>query len=333
MTILVTGGAGFIGSHLVDLLIKEGRDTVVIDDLSGGYKENINFKAKFYQVDVRDKNRVNQIINENNITEIFHLAAYAAEGQSFFSPCEINDINLKPMNNLIISAVNNNVKRIIQTSSMAVFGDQTPPFQEDMPRKPVDPYGAAKTYCEQMLEIYNKEFGLEYCIIRPHNIYGSRQNIADPYRNVLGIWMNRIMRDKPPIIYGDGEQTRAFSYIEDIIKPLANAGFRERANKQIINLGSSEVVTVNEACKIVCDAMGYDKQPVYLDARPGEVKHAHCTIERSRNILGYETKHTFKQGVIKMAEWAKTKGATEPTYTLPLEITKNAPKPWVNRSM
>lgn len=197
-----------MGSWLVDELLNRGHRVISVDNLLGGYMSNVNKDCLFVKADLRDRNRVEEVVRDVDI--IFHLAAYAAEGQSFFSPISINDINITPMNNLLVAAVNNDVKRFVFTSSMAVYGDQIPPFSEGMPRKPVDPYGAAKTYCETMLEIFARTYDFEYVIIRPHNVYGPRQNIADPFRNVLGIWINRILREKPPIIYGDGNQTRLF---------------------------------------------------------------------------------------------------------------------------
>jgi UDP-glucose 4-epimerase len=330
-TILVTGGAGFMGSWLVDELIKRGHNVIGVDNLLGGYINNVNKDCVFIKGDIRDRGTVERVVKGVNI--IFHLAAYAAEGQSFFSPISINDINITSMNNLLVAAVNNNVERFVFTSSMAVYGSQKPPFSEDMPRMPVDPYGAGKAYCEIMLEIFAKTYDFEYVIIRPHNVYGPRQNIADPYRNVLGIWINRILRGKPPIIYGDGKQTRAFSYIEDVIPAIANAGFFKNAANQIINVGSNEVVTINQACKIVLDVMSSSLTPIFEKERPGEVKHAYCTIEKSINLLNYETKHSLKDGVKKMVEWAKQIGPQEPTYRLPLEITKKAPRVWVERLM
>jgi UDP-glucose 4-epimerase len=237
------------------------------------------------------------------------------------------------MNNLLVEAVNHNVDRFIFTSSMAVYGEQKPPFDEKAPRKPEDPYGAAKSYCESMLEIFARIHGFEHVIIRPHNVYGPRQNVADPYRNVLGIWINRILRQKPPIIYGDGKQTRAFSYIEDVTPAIANAGFESKANGQIINVGTDENVTIEKACSILLEVIGSKFKPVFQDARPGEVKHAFCTVEKSIELLGYETRHDLKEGLTKMVAWAKQIGPQQPTYTLPLEITKGAPKVWVERTM
>lgn len=329
MRILVTGAAGFMGSWLVDELIKRGYEVIGIDDLSGGYLRNVNKKSKFIKMDLRNFKKLNSIVKKVDI--IYHLAAYAAEGQSIFSPIEINDINITPMNNILVSAVNNNVEKVVFTSSMAVYGSQTPPFNEEMLRLPDDPYGCAKAYCERMLEIFCNAFGLKYVIIRPHNIYGPRQNILDPYRNVLCIWINRVMNKKPPYIYGDGNQTRAFSYIEDITPALANAGFFKKAENHIINLGSDEIVTINKACRTVLEIMNSDIEPVHTEERPCEVKYAYSTTGKSEKLLDYKTNHRFKEGVEKMVEWARKIGPQKPTYTLPLEITKRAPSVWLEQ--
>ncbi|HWY28186.1 MAG TPA: NAD-dependent epimerase/dehydratase family protein, partial [Candidatus Sulfotelmatobacter sp.] len=218
-------------------------------------------------------------------------------------------------------------------NSMAIYGRQKPPFDEKLPRKPEDPYAAAKTYCENMLDIFSHTYDFEHVILRPHNVYGPRQNIADPYRNVLGIWINRILRGKPPIIYGDGKQTRAFSYIDDVTPAIANAGLSPRAKGQIINVGSDQPVSVGKACSLLLDVMSSELKPQHENARPGEVKHAYSTVNKSTEVLGYETKHSLKEGLGKMVEWARQVGPQQPTYTLPLEITKGAPRIWVEKAM
>jgi UDP-glucose 4-epimerase len=329
--VLVTGGAGFMGSWLVDKLIESGHEVTSADNLLGGKKENVNPDCKFVKADLIKRQQVKPLVKGVDI--IFHLAAYAAEGQSIFSPISINEINLIPMNNLLVEAVNNNIERFIFTSSMAVYGEQKPPFDEKAPRKPEDPYGAAKSYCENMLEIFSRIHGFEHVIIRPHNVYGPRQNVADPYRNVLGIWINRILRRKPPIIYGDGKQSRAFSYVGDVTPAIANAGFTSKAKGQIINVGSDKAVSIEKACSLLLGVMGSEFKPVFQDPRPGEVKHAYCTVQKSIDLLGYQTRHDLKEGLTKMVAWAKQIGPQQPTYTLPLEITKGAPKVWVERSM
>ena len=324
--IIVTGGAGFMGSWLVDELIRRNHEVVSVDDLSGGYIRNVNKSCNFIKGNLCNTNLVNKITK--NIDIIYHLAAYAAEGQSVFSPIAINEINIRPLNNLLVAAVNNNVKKVVFTSSMAVYGKQKPPFDEKLPRKPEDPYGAAKTYCEEMLEIFYMAHNLKYTIIRPHNVYGPRQNIFDPYRNVLGIWMNMIMKGKPPFIYGDGKQTRAFSYVEDSIKCIANAGFEKRADGEIINVGGAKVLSINEACNVVLKVMNSTLKPIKTDARPQEVKYAYTTTKKSEKLLKYKQRYTFEEGISKMARWAIEMGPQKPTYRVPLEIHKNAPIVW-----
>ena len=320
-----------MGSWLVDNLIESGHEVISADNLLGGKKENVNPDCKFVKADLIKRQEVTPLVK--GVDLIFHLAAYAAEGQSIFSPISINEINLIPMNNLLVEAVNNNVERFIFTSSMAVYGEQTPPFDERAARKAEDPYGAAKSYCENMLEIFARIHRFEHVIIRPHNVYGPRQNVADPYRNVLGIWINRILRQKPPMIYGDGKQTRAFSYIRDVTPAIANAGFTSKAKGQIINVGSDKAVSIEKACDLLLEVMGSKFKPLFQDPRPGEVKNAYCTVQKSIDLLGYETRHDLREGLTKMVAWAKQIGPQQPTYTLPLEITKGAPKVWIERTM
>jgi UDP-glucose 4-epimerase len=329
--VLVTGGAGFIGSWLVDNLVDRGHEVVSADNLLGGKKENVNPDCEFVKADLVRRQEVKPLVK--GVDLIYHLAAYAAEGQSIYSPISINEINVMPMNNLLVEAVNNDVGRFVFTSSMAVYGKQKSPFDEKLPRKPEDPYGAAKTYCETMLEIFSNIFKFEHVILRPHNVYGPRQNIADPYRNVLGIWINRIMRGRPPIIYGDGKQTRAFSYVDDVAPAIANAGFGPKAEGHIINVGSEEAVAVGKACGILLGIMGSEFKPQYESARPGDVKHAFCTLKKSIDLLGYKTRHRLEDGLSKMVQWARQVGPQEPTYSLPLEITKGAPRIWVEKAM
>ena len=320
-----------MGSWLVDELVEMGHSVTSVDNLLGGHIGNVNKDCEFVKGDLRKFDLANGIAKRADV--IFHLAAYAAEGQSLFSPIAINDINITPMNNLLVAAVNHGVSRFVFTSSMAVYGKQKPPFSERMPRKPVDPYGIGKTYCEAILEAFSETYDFEFVIIRPHNVYGPRQNIADPYRNVLGIWMNRIMRGRPPMIYGDGEQIRAFSYIEDVAPVLAKAGFSQKAANQIINVGSKEKVSINEACQLLLRATGSKAKPIYESERPGEVRYAWCNGEKSIHLLGYRTRFTLAKGMKRMWSWAKEVGPKEPTYTLPLEIKKKAPRAWLDKMM
>lgn len=325
MKCLVTGGAGFIGSHLVDYLIENGHEVTILDDLSGGLKENINPKATFFKGSIVDKKLVEEIVSKNEI--VYHLAAYAAEGLSHFVRRYNYMNNLIGSVNLINAAVKYDIKHLVFTSSMAVYGEGIPPFKEEDKPNPDDPYGVAKYSTEMDLRMARKMFGLNYTIIRPHNIYGERQFLGDPYRNVIGIWMNRIMQNKEPLIYGDGKQTRAPSYVGDIIHCIANAPFIKEANGEIINLGAEKPYTLNELADEVCSAMETELKPVHVQARK-EVKHAYCTIDKSVRILKYEDKTSLQEGLKKMAEWAIKRGHMQPIIWEDYELEKELPSFW-----
>lgn len=303
-TILITGVAGLIGSRLADWIIENKPDykVVGIDDLSGGYIENVNPNVKFYNCNLLDD--ISHIFYENKPDYVYHFAAYAAEGLSPF----IRKYNYK--NNLVVTAsvinecIKHNVKRLVFTSTLAVYGHGNYGiFDEDQLPCPIDPYGVAKYACEMDIKIAGEQHGLDWCIIRPHNVYGINQNIWDKYRNVLGIWMYQYMNGEPMTIFGDGEQKRAFSYIDDILEPLWNAAFNDKASKEIINLGGVEEWTINNANKILLEVIK-DGNVVYKEARH-EVKHSIPTYQKSIDILGFEHKTSLKDGLSKMWQWAK----------------------------
>ena len=235
--------------------------------------------------------------------------------------------NLLGSINLINAAIENNVKHFVFTSSMAIYGEGHPPFDETHPANPDDPYGVAKYAVERDLALAHKMFGLNYTIIRPHNVYGERQFLGDPYRNVIGIWMNRIMQGKELLIYGDGTQTRAFSYVGDIIPCLANAPFIKEANCEVINLGAAKPYTLNELAEEVLLAMNSNLNAVHTPPRK-EVKHAYCTTEKSERILNYKDKTSLKEGLKRMADWAKKNGPMEPIVWENYETEKNLPDFW-----
>jgi UDP-glucose 4-epimerase len=327
-TILVTGGAGFIGSHIVDDLLSLGSQVIVLDDLSGGFKENVNEKAEFIEGSINDERLIEKIFNDFRFDYVYHLAAYAAEGLSHFIKKFNYENNLIGSVNLINASVNNDVKCFVFTSSIAVYGKNQLPMKEDMIPQPEDPYGVAKLAVEQELKICKEIFGLNYIIFRPHNVYGERQNIGDKYRNVIGIFMNQIMRGKPLTIFGDGEQTRAFSYIKDVSPVMAKAAFTQEAYDNIFNIGADEVYTVNELTNYVCRAMDMDADIRYLDERM-EVKHAYSAHKKVRELLGYETKFSLKEGLHNMASWAKKAGSRTSNKFDNIEILKNIPKIWL----
>ncbi|RLG21340.1 hypothetical protein DRN74_02135, partial [Candidatus Micrarchaeota archaeon] len=257
--------------------------------------------------------------------------AKAAVVQSLFCPIEYAEVDYIGSLNLIVSAVNHKVKRFVFTSSMDRYGKQDKlPMTEDMLPKPEDPYGVSKLMVERILEIYYDLFGMEYVVLVPHNIYGPKQNLADPYRNVIAIFMNRILQGKPPIIYGDGLQTREFSYVDDVTPYIAKAGFASNVVGETINIGPDEnPVTIKELADLVIDAMGFDGKPIHAEARPKEVKHAYCSSAKARKLLGYKTATPLSLGLKKMAGWVKKMGPRPFKYRDSFEIESDKiPSTW-----
>jgi UDP-glucose 4-epimerase len=305
MKILITGVAGLLGSRLADWIIENVQDAEVvgIDDLSGGYRENLNPKVIFWQQNLVE-HPIENAFDVHRFDYVFHFAAYAAEGLSPFIRQYNYENNLVATARIINNCIKYNVKRLVFTSTLAVYGHGDGGiFDEAQKPNPIDPYGVAKYACEMDIQIANEQHGLDYSIIRPHNVYGIKQNIWDKYRNVLGIWMYQHMNGEPMTIFGDGEQTRAFSYIDDIVEPLWNAAIRPEASKEIINLGGVEEWSINDANTVLVDVIGRG-DVVYKEGRH-EVKHSIPTFQKSIDILGFEHKTTLKEGLTKMWDWAQ----------------------------
>jgi UDP-glucose 4-epimerase len=303
-TILITGVAGLIGSRLAEWIIKNQTEYEVIgvDDLSGGYIENVPKEVKFYHMDINSGN-LDIIFQENLPTYVYHLAAYAAEGLSPFIRKFNYQNNLVATANVINNCIKYDVKRLVFTSTMAVYGHGTPPFDELHIPEPVDPYGIAKYACEMDIKVAGEQHGLDWCIIRPHNVYGVNQNIWDRYRNVLGIWMYQYMNNEPMTIFGDGEQTRAFSFIDDCLEPLWKAAVQENCSKEIINLGGTTHYSINEANRILREVIN-GGDVIYKESRH-EVKDAHPTWIKSMRLLGYYDKTSLHDGLKQMWDWAQ----------------------------
>jgi len=307
-TVLITGVAGLLGSRLADWILENEPETTVvgIDDLSGGYIENVDPRVRFQQIDLAlDRDVLGKIFNHFKPDVVYHFAAYAAEALSPFIRTYNYTNNLLATSNVVNECIQYDVKRLVFTSTMGVYGygSAEPPFHEDMARLPIDPYGIAKSACEQDIEVAGEQHGLDWCIIRPHNVYGAKQNIWDSYRNVLGIWMYKKLNGQPFTIFGDGEQTRAFSYIDDSVECLWKAGWIPEASKQIINLGGIHHTSIKDAAHILADVVG-GAEVVHLPPRH-EVKHAFPTWQKSVDILGFEHKTDLREGLTKMWEWVK----------------------------
>lgn len=330
ITSLVTGGAGFIGAHITNELLKMGQKVVVLDDLSGGFKENVNSKATFIQGSINDEELVKSLFGENKIDYVFHLAAYAAEGLSHFIRRFNYQNNLIGSINLINESIRSKVKCFVFTSSIAVYGAGKVPMTEDTTPVPEDPYGIAKYAVEMDLRTAHEMFGLNYIIFRPHNVYGEFQNIGDRYRNVIGIFMNQIMQGQQLTVFGDGTQTRAFSYIKDVAPYIANSINIPEAYNQVFNLGADKNYTVKELAETIMEVMESCSQLRYLPAR-NEVLDAYSDHSKAKKTFHIDEASftTLKNGISKMASWAKEVGARESSKFKNIEIIEKLPGVWL----
>lgn len=324
---LVTGGAGFIGCHVARELLDNGHNVVVLDDLSGGYEDIVPIGAEFVQGSILDHELINRLFSEHSFDYVFHLAAYAAEGLSHFIKRFNYQNNLVGSVNLINASVNHNVKCFVFTSSIAVYGSGQTPMVESTVPMPEDSYGIAKYAVELDLLESHKMFGLNYIVFRPHNVYGEHQNIGDTYRNVIGIFMNQLMQGKQMTIFGDGEQTRAFSYIGDVAPIIARSVEIPEAYNDVFNVGADKPYSVNYLAETVAAAMGKDPARTYLDAR-NEVVHAFSTHEKVQRVFGEQKNYTLEEGVARMAEWAQRTGPRPSTVFDEVEIPRNLPPSW-----
>jgi UDP-glucose 4-epimerase len=331
--ILVTGAAGFLGSHLSEKLAKMGYEVIGIDNMIGGYKDNVPKNITFHNIDCCDLKKIQNIMKGINV--VYHCAATAHEGLSVFSPYEITKNNYLASVSIFSAAVNEKVKRIIFCSSMARYGDQNSPFSETMKPKPVDPYAISKVASEDVLKNLCELNGIEWVIAVPHNIIGPRQKYDDPFRNVVSIMINRMMQGKAPIIYGDGKQTRCFSYIDDCLSCLIPMLDQKNLNKQIINIGpDEEFVTINKVAEICSNITGVNLNPIYKKDRPKEVKHATCSANKARELLDYKTTVNLFDGIKNTFEYIKNRGAKPFDYHIDLEIDNDlTPETWKKKEI
>jgi len=329
--ILVTGVAGFLGSHLAEKLSQLNYKVVGVDNMSGGYEDNVPKNVEFFNFDCCDLEKMKKAMKGIDI--VYHCAATAHEGLSVFSPFEITKNNYLASVSVFTAAISSKVKRIIFCSSMARYGDQKTPFTEDMKPKPVDPYAISKVASENVLINLCELNNIEWVIAVPHNIIGPRQKYNDPFRNVVSIMINRMLQSKAPIIYGDGEQKRCFSYIDDCLTCLVPMLDQKNLNKQIINIGpDEEFVTINKVSEICSNITGSNLKPIYKKDRPREVKYASCSSGKARKLLNYKTTTDLKTGILKTFEYIKKRGVRPFDYNINLEIKNElTPETWIKK--
>lgn len=333
MRVFISGVAGFLGSHLADAILCQGDTVIGTDNLIGGYRDNVPSEVEFHEADCLDMEKMSELMRGCDL--VYNCACTAYEGLSVFSPNLIMKNTYQLTVSLATAAIKNKVGRFVQCSSMARYGKQERfPFTEDMIPMPVDPYGLAKLGAEQVLRMLCEIHGMDYVIVVPHNIIGPRQKYDDPFRNVASIMMNLSLQGRGHIIYGDGEQKRCFSYVDDVLDCLLKAGEVSAAIGEVINIGpDEEFVTINELSMYIRNLVGGLPHPAqYYPDRPREVKMATCSAEKARAILGYSTKTPLIEGLQHMLTWMRGRGAKPFEYHLPIEITnKETPKTWTDK--
>jgi UDP-glucose 4-epimerase len=328
MLSLVTGGCGFIGAHVAAHCLSLGHKVVILDDLSGGFEDNLPNGTIFIRGSVTDTKLVDALFREYRFRYVYHLAAYAAEGLSHFIRRFNYQNNVIGSMVLINAAVNaGTVERFVFTSSIAVYGPNQVPMTEDLTPYPEDPYGIAKYAVELDLHAAWRMFGLPFTIFRPHNVYGEKQNLWDRYRNVIGIFMNQLLQDQPMTIFGDGQQTRAFSYIDDVAPIIAQSVNVEEAQNETFNIGADQPYTVLELAKEVARSLGKEPKIVHLPARQ-EVVHAYASHDKVKKIFKTGTPVSLSEGLRRMADWAKTKPPRPSPAFESIEVLKNLPPSW-----
>lgn len=331
MHIFITGVAGFLGSNLADFYIKKKYKVSGNDTLVGGDIKNVNKKVNFYNTECENLEAMTKIMK--NVDLVCHAAAFAHEGLSTFSPTLITSNNIVGSTSVFTAAIRNKVKRIVYCSSMARYGNIAIPFMESEDANPVDPYGVSKYAAEKILKILSETHGIEYNIAVPHNIIGPKQKYDDPFRNVASIMINLMLQNRSPIIYGDGNQKRCFSDVEDCIRCIDKMLLDKKIVGEIINIGPDEnYITINDLFKIISNKLRFNKSPVYVQDRPNEVKYATCSSDKARKLLGYKTKFTLDQSIDKLIKYIKKSGAKKFSYNYSIEINnEKTPQTWLGK--
>ena len=331
MKVFVSGVAGFLGSHLADAFIRNGDEVVGCDNMIGGDLNNLPEGIRFEEADCCDVDAMKRLTVDTEL--VYHCAAIATEGLSVFSPTLIAKHVYENTAGLLAAAASNRAQRFVFCSSMARYGVGKPPFREDQTPHPEDPYGIAKYAAELLVANVCDTHGIEYVIAVPHNIIGPKQKYDDAFRNVASIMINRMLQGKQPIIYGDGEQTRTFSFVQDCVDPLIKMGTLPGLTREVINIGpDKETVSINELARILAELLKFDLKPIHVETRPREVKDATCSADKARKLLGYESKVSLRDGLQSMIDWIRAHGTKPFSYHLPIEIDSPlVPATWKSR--
>jgi UDP-glucose 4-epimerase len=308
--VLVTGGAGFIGSHLVDRLVSEGFEIIVLDDFSSGKMENLKHhlgRDDFVLIhgDVRDFDVVRKAVE--GVDVVFHLAAVVSVPLSVEDPVLVEDVNVGGTLNVLKACVDAGVRRFVFAGSCAVYGEgRGVPRCEDDVLDPISPYAVSKLAGEFYCRVFYRVYGLEAVVLRYFNVYGPRQ-VYGPYSGVISIFINRLLRGEPPVIFGDGNQVRDFVFVEDVVEATMLAMFSKNAVDGVFNVGSGRCTSINELAKTLIELIGVNVEPVYSDLRPGDIRYSCADISRTREVLGFKPKVELKEGLLRTIKWFKEK--------------------------
>lgn len=319
MRVFVTGAAGFLGAHLSDSFVRAGHEVVACDNLIGGDLENLPEGVHFEPADCCDLDAMKRLTR--GVEVVYHCAAIAPEGYSVFAPAIIAQHVYQNTASMLAAAANEKVRRFVFCSSMARYGSGQPPFTESQPTAPETPYSIAKVAAEMLVANLAETHGFEHVIAVPHNIIGPKQKYDDPYRNVAAIMINRMLQGEQPIIYGDGEQQRSFSFVQDCVDPLVKMATLPNLDGEVINIGpDEEPVTINELARLLAGMLNFKLDPIFLPERVREVRIATCSSDKARQLLGYNTTVSLREGLESMVAWIRSHGAKPFTHHLPLEI-------------
>jgi UDP-glucose 4-epimerase len=326
--VLITGVAGFLGSHLADSFLADGWDVVGVDNLLGGYLDNVPPGVSFHEADCNDLERMRALTEGADV--VYHCAATAYEGLSVFSPHHVTRNVVTATTGVASAAIANRVRRFVFCSSMARYGANEVPFTEDMTPRPQDPYGIGKLAAEMLVRNLAETHGMEWVVAVPHNIIGPRQRYDDPYRNVAAIFANLLLQGRPVLIYGDGSQRRCFSYVSDVVAPLRQMATEPACAGQIVNVGpDDEFVSVLELAELVARLLGVGLETRFLPPRPREVPLANCSASKARALLGYQPRVPLEEGLRRMVDWLRARGPRPFQHHVDLEIVNEAlPTPW-----
>lgn len=310
MRIAITGGAGFIGSHLCECLMKQRHRVVCLDNFTTGSNKSIahlleNQNFKLFQCDVRDKNKIAEIFQQEDIDLVYHCAAVVGVKRTLANPKEVLEVNINGTINVLEAALNSGCQKVVNISSSEVYGNPMEvPQKEDSPKNVDLPYAISKLVAEKYAQIYYQRHGLKTASLRLFNVYGPRQDDT-PYGFVVGIFIKRVLQGEPPVLYGDGFQTRDFTYIDDCITPMVIAGESDAANGEVFNIAAGKPITILDLAELIIELSGRGLGPSFEPEREFDIRHRFADISKMRRILGYKPKYDLKQGLRLTIKWYK----------------------------